>query len=392
MKQRRDRLVRMRKAAGYTQEALAELLGVDRSTVVRWERVQTDPQPWLRPRLARALGLTPAQLDEALAQVTTVEPTEDDDRVAAVLGGQTRVDVAMIRALHRQLHDINATYEATPSASLLASAAHCHASLLLLLTNTGDQRLRHELHTALTTSAALMSQLVWDASARRDGQTTLQYCTQAIAAADEAELPVAKANAELRTSYVYLYGQHGNRDPRAGLAHAQAAAATSDGVSHALRGLALLHAAEALAMQREHRQCERTLAEAERELDQVDADDIGAPYFSQTQLGRISGSCYLFLGLPEKAEPILTKSAQSLRTWPKTRSLVLGNLALSHLRQRQLDEATATLHDAIDALEQTRGAAGLTVVFGAARELYPWRHTPAVQDVNDRLLALMATA
>jgi hypothetical protein len=57
-----------------------------------------------------------------------------------------------------------------------------------------------------------------------------------------------------------------------------------------------------------------------------------------------------------------------------------------------LDEATATLHEAIDAMEETRGAGGLTVVFGAVREMYSWRQLPAVQDVNDRLPALMAKA
>jgi hypothetical protein len=40
----------------------------------------------------------------------------------------------------------------------------------------------------------------------------------------------------------------------------------------------------------------------------------------------------------------------------KTRSLVLGNLAFScYIRQRQLDAAGATLHRAIDLLEQSRG-------------------------------------
>ena len=71
---------------------------------------------------------------------------------------------------------------------------------------------------------------------------------------------------------------------------------------------------------------------------------------------------------------------------------VLGNLALAYLRQRQLDAATATLHEAIDLLEASRGGAGLTVVFSAGRELYPWRAEPAVHDVQDRLLALVARA
>ena len=65
---------------------------------------------------------------------------------------------------------------------------------------------------------------------------------------------------------------------------------------------------------------------------------------------------------------------------------------LAYLRQRQLDAATATLHEAIDLLEASRGGDGLTVVFSAGRELYPWRAEPAVHDVQDRLLALVARA
>lgn len=70
---------------------------------------------------------------------------------------------------------------------------------------------------------------------------------------------------------------------------------------------------------------------------------------------------------------------------------MLGNLALTHIRERNLDEATAALHEAIDAVTVTRGGGGLNVVFQAGRELRPWRQVRAVQDVYDRLLSLMTT-
>lgn len=40
----------------------------------------------------------------------------------------------------------------------------------------------------------------------------------------------------------------------------------------------------------------------------------------------------------------------------------------------------------------TWGGGGLNIVFGAGRELRPWRHVAAVQDVYDHLLALMTAA
>jgi tetratricopeptide (TPR) repeat protein/transcriptional regulator with XRE-family HTH domain len=64
---RRGRLARRRKAVGLTQEQLAERLGVERTTVARWERGETAPLPWLRPRLAKALGISADRIEELLA-------------------------------------------------------------------------------------------------------------------------------------------------------------------------------------------------------------------------------------------------------------------------------------------------------------------------------------
>jgi tetratricopeptide (TPR) repeat protein/DNA-binding XRE family transcriptional regulator len=64
---RRERLTQRRKALGLTQRDLAGLLGVERSTVVRWERGETQPLRWIRPRLARALRVPAERLDELLA-------------------------------------------------------------------------------------------------------------------------------------------------------------------------------------------------------------------------------------------------------------------------------------------------------------------------------------
>ncbi|MGH3897214.1 MAG: helix-turn-helix domain-containing protein [Pseudonocardiaceae bacterium] len=67
---RRHRLVSTRKAAGFSQERLAETVGVERSTVMRWERGETRPQPWARPKLARALGISDQSLSELLGEST----------------------------------------------------------------------------------------------------------------------------------------------------------------------------------------------------------------------------------------------------------------------------------------------------------------------------------
>jgi transcriptional regulator with XRE-family HTH domain len=51
---------------GFTQETLAEHLGLERSTVGRWERGTGTPQPWNQPDLAKALGVSHGVLVELL--------------------------------------------------------------------------------------------------------------------------------------------------------------------------------------------------------------------------------------------------------------------------------------------------------------------------------------
>ncbi len=66
MSPKRRGLAAARKAAGLSQEHLAERLDVERSTVQRWEAGQSTPQPWHRPRLAATLGISHAELAELL--------------------------------------------------------------------------------------------------------------------------------------------------------------------------------------------------------------------------------------------------------------------------------------------------------------------------------------
>lgn len=64
-----------RKTVGHTQEQLAYLLGVERSTVGRWEAGATDPLPWCRPKLARVLAISPDELHGLLAKDETIKAT-----------------------------------------------------------------------------------------------------------------------------------------------------------------------------------------------------------------------------------------------------------------------------------------------------------------------------
>jgi len=197
---------------------------------------------------------------------------------------------------------------------------------------------------------------------------------------------MAEAHATLRKSYVALYG---TRQPAEGLALAGQACYVSKGVSHTLTGLALLHVAEAYGMLGNRQGCEQALGDAQSHFSLHDELDAAADFLSPGQFGRLAGSCYLSLHLPKRAECLLTETMRAMQDGQKASAIVLGNLTLAHIQQSNLDQATATLHQAIDVVERTRGGGGLNVIFAAGRELRPWRQEPAVHAVHDRLLALM---
>ena len=86
---------RTRRAAGYTQEGLAEYLGVDRTTVARWEAGEYEPQPWLRSKIARALQVSIERLDELLAE-SGVSESEVAERLGFTLQYPLSVDLVTV--------------------------------------------------------------------------------------------------------------------------------------------------------------------------------------------------------------------------------------------------------------------------------------------------------
>ncbi|MGW2120147.1 helix-turn-helix transcriptional regulator [Streptomyces sp. NPDC001758] len=386
MAAKRMRLAQRRKSAGYSQEKLAERLGVERSTVVRWETAESEPQPWIRPKLAAALNVTADELQSLLDDVTVIQ-AKPSERMSYVLEHPSSVDLVAVAHLHERIRQLDERYDKAPSTALLGPAGQVHSQVKFLRENATNPRVRKALFEVEAESATFMGQLVWDVSQRRDHDAPVAYLDEAVAAARQARDPYSEAYATLRKSFVALYGQ---KDPVKGATLAGQAAEVAQYVSPSLTGLSLLHVAEGRAMSGDVKSCEEALERAEAQFDRVDADDVAAEYYTINEFNRLAGSCYLFLDLPERAEPILRATARSLAGKKKSQAIALGNLSLSLIRQRKLDEASATMHQTIDTVELTRGGGGLNLAFAAGRELREWRHEPWVQDVNDRLLALMA--
>ncbi|WP_243753802.1 SUMF1/EgtB/PvdO family nonheme iron enzyme [Labedaea rhizosphaerae] len=64
--ERRVDLIYARKVVGLSQEQLAEVMGVDRSTVHHWEAGRHSPLPYLWPKLSKVLAVSSARLTELL--------------------------------------------------------------------------------------------------------------------------------------------------------------------------------------------------------------------------------------------------------------------------------------------------------------------------------------
>lgn len=116
MTRRRGELAARRRTAGHTQESLAEVLGVDRATVARWERGESRPQPWVRRELAGVLALSLDELDRLLHAVPA--PTDDPALLAdsepghQPVGDQVTIAICGSRAADTDGQVIDATVSA----------------------------------------------------------------------------------------------------------------------------------------------------------------------------------------------------------------------------------------------------------------------------------------
>jgi tetratricopeptide (TPR) repeat protein len=395
---------RVRDRLGKSQYTLAEALrevsgrsdGVpDRSMVARWETGRRIPTPYWRVHLAAVLQLSAAQLDRAAAVTKarwashpeSVGALPSDERLRHVLAHPGSADLMSVAYLREQVRRLDERYDRAPSTALIPDAGQHLGQISFLGMHARRSYVRRELYAAEAEAATLMGQLVWDASQRRDHDTAVAYFDQAVRAAQERGDNAAEGLALLRKSFVVLYGL---RDPTAGLELTQHTAHTAAGTSHVLTGLAMLHTAESHAMLGNRHECQRALGTADAQFARVQPGDPAIDLFSPSQPGRLAGSCYLFLHDAKGAARILEEVAQALQDQSKSQAVALGNLALAYIRLGALDAAVARLNLAIDVTERNRGGGGMTIICSAGRQLRRWQDSAEVQDICDRIMALMA--
>ncbi|CRK55199.1 transcriptional regulator [Alloactinosynnema sp. L-07] len=344
---RRQSLADRREALGYTQEALASRMGVDRSTVARWERGVQKPQPWMRPNLAKALQLTPDRLVALLGGTAShhvLKSTAALDDIAALsdLDGQQVVDSIFATAQQWQVADRRVGGGALYSSVAQYLTREIAPQLVSPAFGVSVPRL-------FSAAASITEIAGWMAhDSGKDGNARGYFDRAfrlALAGSDRAL--AANACASMAHLAIELRQPHDAlRIAAEGLGQATAADGTS-------RLIARLHAmrARGLALIGDRAGCCTALEDAERILDNVQGEQPAQwiAGFDEASLASEAALCFLQLTELGEAERC-AREVIRLRSGDRVRSRTFAQLTLANVlvHAGRVDEAAAIGHEACD--------------------------------------------
>ncbi|MDJ1650494.1 MULTISPECIES: helix-turn-helix domain-containing protein [Gordonibacter] len=123
-----QRLAALRREKGYSQEELAERLGLSRQAVSKWERAESSPDIGNIVALAKLYGVSVDELlrvDENIADLEDDARFEEQDKTAAA---EAEVQAAAVRANEAAVRAAQAAVAAA-QARATAEQAHAHAQV-----------------------------------------------------------------------------------------------------------------------------------------------------------------------------------------------------------------------------------------------------------------------
>lgn len=370
-----------RKARGYSQEKMASALGVDRTTVSRWDRGETAPQPEYRPKLAALLDLDLLALDALIRESSAPLETnvgllshgayglgEDDMirrgflRVLAVAGAvaalsgeesdaladdAARNDAAGYLRMNEHLWQVYQLARSKASVRPVVTG-----QLAALNESLSDRPAPHgSLYVAAGDLFQLAGELAFDGNQHADAAAAYSLAASASKEAGAFDL---WACALIRHAYVEMAGgQH--REAVGLLSVAQRVAKRGDSSLSTRQWVASVQA-EAHAGLGHVPECERALDEAEAVVHLgAGAHNGGWLRFDGSRLAEERGARYVQLGQLDKAEHALNDAlrqgalakGQSFRR----RGVVLADLAAIGAKRH---DAEQTLTYATEALSLAR--------------------------------------
>ncbi|TDC75474.1 helix-turn-helix domain-containing protein [Streptomyces hainanensis] len=431
MRARRQRLAERRKVAGYSQESLAERLGVDRTTIGRWERGDSTPQPHVRRKLATILDITTGELDALLFTPDCVQASKFDwARVkdSGIKHPPERCDVdsgdleEMIRRDFLRLASITSAFISLPQAdplpirredtaggleldslelmnsqlwrafslsrrkiALLPTVSAQTTLLVDALQETHTEPTHRRLCSLVGDLFQLSGEIFFD-SAR---YTDASHCyALAASASREAEQYDLWACALTRHAFIDMLDRR-FRSAVPLLEAAQRLARHGDGYLSTRHWVAAVQA-EAYAGIGDVKSCEEALSTAEEVhslTGQVHND--GWLRFDGSRLDEERGTCYVELGRLDLAQATLTevlpRSVSSRR-----RGGVLTDLAILGAQRGDTEQLLDFAHSALDLVERTSSGYVRRRLERLLPQLTPFMADNRVSDLREQI-ALLAT-
>ncbi|MGH3630024.1 MAG: helix-turn-helix domain-containing protein [Sciscionella sp.] len=332
MATRRDGLARRRAAMGFTLETLAERLGIERSTVGRWERGTMTPLPWNQPDLAKALELSPKALADLLRnRDSTTSPPATYESPAAMMGQLSLREDRGPGVVAR----IQATARAFQTADRRVGGGVLYPSVVRYLNfEIGPSLLDpgEGIHSsALFAAAASMTEIAgW--MSHDCGQDVLahQYFDRAFRLASAAHNPALAGNACASMAHLAIefdQADHALRIATVGLDGTRETAGAQRLITrlYSMRARAFALRGERSSCTQELDAAERTLAGATRE---AAADWIAD--FDDASLAGEAALCFLQLSEYREAER-QAREVIRLRSGDRVRSRAFGQLTLANV-------------------------------------------------------------
>ncbi len=362
---RRRKLATARKAAGYTQEELAEALHVDRSTVQRWEAGRHAPWPYLWPRLAHLLGVTREQLQTLLAD--DAEPSSPTSQTvaladmkrrtvikwgaAASLGASAGAAVGMadVTRLHRaaaRLHGLDQQHGG--DTLWQAALAQAHDGVQLLEYGSYTDAVGRHLLTATGELQVCAGWLAYDAGQHDVARDCFVDALAISRQANDAQIETrALANLAAQSNALSR--------PREALRYAVGAehAATGQDATPWLAAIPQFRLAIGNSLTGNARDADHAITIARRvlERDGDTANEEWSVFLSPFEVDGIEARCAMELGQPSRAERLFEQAiAGYVKQCARNVVLYRVRLARARLDAGAVDGAAEAAHAALDDL------------------------------------------
>lgn len=390
---RRHQLVQRRKTVGLSQERLAEIMGVDRSTVVRWERADTDPQPWHRPRLAQTLGVSVNELAALLADISEVPPPPRPKRQAPVSLAPSWPSAPEIQPLFPAGNDL-AAMRSLRVADRQIGGGYLYATVASYLQHNLAPRLFGSApdsggQPVFVAAAGLTEMAGWMAHDAGRNELASLHFQRALGMAETGQ--DQQVQAHILGSLSHL-AHHTGQPDRAALYARQGRERLGNWQRHpGLKARLLAMKARTSAANCDSQRCARRLRDAERALSVVGEElSPWVSAFDEASFAAEAARCFSDLGQLNAAR-VQAERVIQLRSPERARSRAFAQLMLSSIAvaQGKVDEACTLGRDILAGTRALGSSLVLRQLEELRQSLLPYQRSRAVAaflaDLDDEL-------